>query len=346
MILQEVDQFNFTEQVPTNMARAHTKPVSTIWIHCAATNPSHDVTVEEIDQWHKDRGWEGIGYHWLIRRDGEINAGRNEDERGAHVLKHNNGSIGVCLAGGRGSTAVDDPYDHYTAEQMASLTSLIEQIKGRHPIEHVRGHNEVAKKACPGFDVADWLGVIERPERRPSGSYVAPPQGRPGVAAFQDNNGLKMTGILDETTYDRMFNYENVIGCEMPKARLEKTKAELAMESTTAGESRKTKRDGQVIAGGGAVLLAPQIIDMVTPENLGLVDKIWARVQPIITAVPWWVWVVVVVLIGWKIMRQGDNAEHSRWKDHIEGRHTDSEKRYMEDNSHGAASTFIRNLTE
>lgn len=139
------------------------KPVDTIFVHCSATRPewlagnSLADKIAEVDSWHKGRGWSGFGYHWAIDRDGRVAPGRPETEIGAHVAGHNTGSIGICLIGGAGSSATD-PFDkNFTPEQDAALRRLIDEIKSRADIKAVRGHNEVAAKACPGFQVDRWL---------------------------------------------------------------------------------------------------------------------------------------------------------------------------------------------
>lgn len=139
------------------------KPVETIFVHCSATRNEWLCTaplsekVKEITRWHRGRGWGTIGYHWVIDRDGSVAPGRSEEMPGAHVAGRNTGSIGICLIGGHGSGANDPFRDHYTIEQEMALRTLIDEIKGRTSIKAVRGHNEVAAKACPGFNVSRWL---------------------------------------------------------------------------------------------------------------------------------------------------------------------------------------------
>ena len=137
--------------------------VDTIFIHCSATRPDWmadkalSSKVAEIARWHKQKGWTAVGYHWLIDRDGSVSRGRPEKNVGAHVQGHNMGSLGICLIGGFGSSE-NDPFEkNYTPEQEASLRQLIEDIKARTPIKKIRGHNEVAAKACPGFNVKRWI---------------------------------------------------------------------------------------------------------------------------------------------------------------------------------------------
>lgn len=139
--------------------------VDTIWVHCSATKPDwmlgHSLAakVAEIRRWHLDLGWRDIGYHWIIDRDGKVAPGRPETQEGSHVRGYNRKSLGVCLLGGHGSAATDKFEENFTAAQKAALRQLVSDIRKRTPIKAVRGHNEVAAKACPGFEVAAqaWL---------------------------------------------------------------------------------------------------------------------------------------------------------------------------------------------
>ena len=146
-------------------------PITTIFIHCSATradwmeDKNLDDKVKEITRWHRARGWGTIGYHHVIDRDGSIAMGRSESMIGAHVAGHNTGSIGICLIGGHGSNENGKFLEYYTAEQETALRKLVEEIKTRAQITKVRGHNEVAAKACPGFNVKRWLeGKPARPK--------------------------------------------------------------------------------------------------------------------------------------------------------------------------------------
>lgn len=141
----------------------------TIFIHCTATRPNFMEAattadrVAEIRRWHTDpkpkgRDWKDIGYHYLIDRDGTEATGRPETQQGAHALGHNKDTIAISLFGGHGSSENDAFSDNFTPEQDANLRRLIDALKKRYPsIKHVRGHNEVAAKACPGFRVSRWL---------------------------------------------------------------------------------------------------------------------------------------------------------------------------------------------
>jgi len=117
-----------------------------------------DIGVHEIRDWHvNENAWRDIGYHYVIRRSGEIEEGRPEEQPGAHVRGRNSDSIGICLVGGRAERhdAVDV---NYTKAQWDSLLHLVGELKYDHPRAKVRGHRDYADRECPGFDVVAWWG--------------------------------------------------------------------------------------------------------------------------------------------------------------------------------------------
>ncbi|MCL4134282.1 UNVERIFIED_CONTAM: hypothetical protein GTU68_050089 [Idotea baltica] len=124
---------------------------------------------DEIDRWHKARGWKGFGYHEFIANDGTRAAGRPLNQVGAHVYGHNQRSIGVCLEGGHGAEKDDPFHKHFSAQQEASLREYIDEMETLLPIERIRGHSEVANKACPGFNVAQFMA---EPTREPRTSML------------------------------------------------------------------------------------------------------------------------------------------------------------------------------
>lgn len=138
--------------------------VREVIVHASATKPAWKANqpfadqVKEIRRWHvAENGWRDIGYHWLISRRGEIARGRLETQIGAHVAGHNAGTIGICLIGGWGSRAGDQPSQHFTAEQLDELYRLIREIQVRADVTlTVSGHNRYDNKACPGFNATAW----------------------------------------------------------------------------------------------------------------------------------------------------------------------------------------------
>lgn len=139
------------------------RDINQIVIHCSATPPDMDVGRTEINEWHVQRGFGSIGYHVVIRRNGDIEAGRPIHQPGAHAKGHNANSIGICLVGGverDGSAMV--PTDNFTPQQYESLEIMVTGLCyafSLDPKEAVLGHRDLPNvtKACPCFDVAEWM---------------------------------------------------------------------------------------------------------------------------------------------------------------------------------------------
>jgi len=128
----------------------------TIVIHCAATKPSMDIGYDEIRKWHvEDNGWDDVGYHYIIKRDGTLQTGRDESMVGSHARQVNGTSLGICLVGG-----VDDNNDwenNFNDEQFETLKTIVLKLKDKYQIEKIIGHYEVDDvKKCPSFDVTEW----------------------------------------------------------------------------------------------------------------------------------------------------------------------------------------------
>ena len=141
------------------------RTIKHIAIHCTATKEGVDIGFEEIDRWHKKRGWKGCGYHYIVRLDGQVEVGREEKEIGAHVKGYNRHSIGVVYVGGLDSNM--KAKDTRTDAQKEELICLIKNLKAVHPGAEILGHRDFSKdlnnngiiepfewqKVCPCFDV-------------------------------------------------------------------------------------------------------------------------------------------------------------------------------------------------
>lgn len=134
--------------------------VKYIVVHCSATPPTMDIGAVEIDRWHRQRGFRKIGYHYVIRRDGTLNSGRDLDEVGAHVEGYNSISWGVCMVGG----VNEDNYavENFTPAQYRTLKTVIEKLLTLAPKAEVLGHRDFpgVRKACPSFDVKPWWAGV------------------------------------------------------------------------------------------------------------------------------------------------------------------------------------------
>ena len=132
------------------------RTINKIIVHCSATQEGRDLDAAEINRWHLKRGWNGIGYHYVVLLDGTIEYGRSIYKQGAHVKGENEGSIGICYIGGveseRSSNGKWIAKDTRTLEQKESLLLLLKTLKKMHTSATIHGHNEFAAKSCPCFD--------------------------------------------------------------------------------------------------------------------------------------------------------------------------------------------------
>lgn len=108
------------------------------------TEVTDSTPVEEVHQWHLNKGWAGIGYHFYIRKNGEIYEGRPIDAVGAHVKGHNHDSIGVCIEGNFNKQAPDDGQ----LDAAVMLLSLLSLAYGNAKLVPHRAFTKV--KNCPG----------------------------------------------------------------------------------------------------------------------------------------------------------------------------------------------------
>ena len=133
------------------------REIDLVVIHCSATYPDMDIGAVEIKEWHLDRGWSDIGYHYVIRRDGSIEDGRPERLAGAHAKGANSNSIGICMVGGKARDGKQA--NNFTRAQWAALGMRLDQLKHRLFLsdKDIIGHNEISSKDCPCFDVRAWL---------------------------------------------------------------------------------------------------------------------------------------------------------------------------------------------
>lgn len=120
-----------------------------IVIHHSA---SPDVPANEIDRWHKQRGWDEIGYHFVIRQDGSIEPSRNFNKAGAHAIGRNTTHLGICLTGNFMKFSPTD-------EQIHSLVLLVKGMKSRFsiPTDKIERHHE----ECPGANFP-WGSFISK----------------------------------------------------------------------------------------------------------------------------------------------------------------------------------------
>lgn len=116
-----------------------------------------DASAEEIDQWHKNDGWVGIGYHYVIRKDGTIEKGRPDWTVGAHAYGENWHTIGIHLSG---DFSVAEP----TEAQIESTAMLLANLCTDYGIpideDHIVGHRDLMSTDCPGDNLYNEISTI------------------------------------------------------------------------------------------------------------------------------------------------------------------------------------------
>ena len=127
-------------------------------VHCSDTPDDRDVDAAEIHRWHtQERGWDGIGYHAVIKRDGTLEHGRPVYWVGSHLRGKNSMSLGVCLIG----------RNHFNESQLDTLHKLLDKWTDEYPEAEVKGHYELdPKKTCPNYDAAVFYSAYKVVKRK------------------------------------------------------------------------------------------------------------------------------------------------------------------------------------
>ena len=140
-----------------------------IVVHCSATRADRDFTENDLEVCHRHRGFNGAGYHFYIRKNGDIKNTRPLEKPGAHALGYNAHSIGICYEGGLDVRY--RPADTRTEWQKHSLRVLIRTLLMDYPGCRVCGHRDLSPdrngdgrispeewvKECPCFEVTSKL---------------------------------------------------------------------------------------------------------------------------------------------------------------------------------------------
>jgi N-acetyl-anhydromuramyl-L-alanine amidase AmpD len=127
------------------------RTINLIVIHCSATRCDKDFPVEALEACHRARGFNGIGYHYYITKDGQLHLTRSEEVQGAHAKRYNKNSIGICYEGGLDANG--NPCDTRTEAQKVTMRQLLEELHEQFPKAVIAGHNVFnPTKACPCFN--------------------------------------------------------------------------------------------------------------------------------------------------------------------------------------------------
>ena len=148
------------------------KTIDSIIIHCSATKAGQDFRAKDIDRMHRARGFNQIGYNFVIDLDGTVENGRPLSMDGAHCntkgfsgVSYNKHSIGICYIGGLDANGKSA--DTRTEAQKSALRNLVAKLCREYPIIELLGHRDTSPdldgsgevepdeyiKAGPCFDV-------------------------------------------------------------------------------------------------------------------------------------------------------------------------------------------------
>lgn len=140
------------------------KDIKFIVLHCSATRSDVAYTPDQMEADHRARGWRSAGYHFYVRRSGEVVRLRPLGQIGAHAWGFNRCSIGVCYEGGLSPEG--KPEDTRTEAQRYALRGLLRRLKELCPGVVILGHRDLSPdrdgngriephewlKVCPSFD--------------------------------------------------------------------------------------------------------------------------------------------------------------------------------------------------
>lgn len=138
-------------------------------IHCSASREGKELTSADIRREHTSappagRGWNQVGYSDIIHQDGRVeNLVPYDGDDIVQPREITNGAVGlnsksrhVCYIGGLTADGKKSK-DTRTPEQANALKNYVYDFLQHHPSAKVLGHNQVAVKDCPCFDVPSWL---------------------------------------------------------------------------------------------------------------------------------------------------------------------------------------------
>lgn len=142
-------------------------------LHCTATPEGREVTSNEIRAWHTNpvskggRGWKQVGYTDMVHLDGRVERlVENNEDNMVDTWEITNGAKGynsvsrhVVYVGGVARDG-KTPRDTRTPGQLEAMAAYVRDFHHRFPDARIVGHNELAAKACPSFDVQKWLVSI------------------------------------------------------------------------------------------------------------------------------------------------------------------------------------------
>lgn len=235
------------------------REITEVVVHATETYTNKNIGAIEINNIHNELGHDGIGYHYVIRRDGRLQRGRPVNKKGDHAPsnKHNNYSIGIVMVGGLDSPAGDKnprfSAHTFTREQFSTLEKFLASFYRRYPGGQVFGHNDIdILEQDPYFDVIDYIESVFRKKNKISNTLASQP--------------LSPSDLVERTEIDKIgrtmtyrapvFEEDGSIRDGISKATEENLITNIT-EQTTVGDTEKVV--------DSKVTVKPKVIDEERP---------------------------------------------------------------------------------
>ena len=148
------------------------REVTEVVVHWTETHTDKNIGSEEINNYHVDLGLNGIGYHYVIRRDGSLQRGRPVNIQGQHapINNHDQRSIGLVFVGGINvPSGTPNPENFLSAQtltrsQINTFDHFCRAFYAVFPGGQIVGHSEIdADEVDPGFEVINYVeNVFEK----------------------------------------------------------------------------------------------------------------------------------------------------------------------------------------
>ena len=143
-------------------------------VHCSDSDYAYHDDISVINKWHMERGWVCVGYHFFIKKNGEVQYGRPIKYVGAHCKSFNHNSIGICLSG----STMFDPITQYKAlrvlfKQLLIAFGLFSVPRDTFKIFHHRDLNP--HKTCPNFDLDRDANIYVPKRQKDNTDYLSDP---------------------------------------------------------------------------------------------------------------------------------------------------------------------------
>ena len=126
-------------------------------IHHTGNPTDDDLSAKQIHQSHLNQGWSGIGYHYVIRKNGSVEIGRPLWAVGAHAAGENWHSVGIHVCG---NFEIAEPNQY----QIETLAYLVAYVCDNYDLpinaDHVVGHCDLMPTACPGSNLYSMIQTI------------------------------------------------------------------------------------------------------------------------------------------------------------------------------------------